>query len=74
VRERVHVKLTKNGNSNTVAIPQPFRHALGILQGDLLDVELFRDSRAIVIRKVDTRDVRRTPVEQAAALPKGAQR
>jgi len=50
-REHCTMKLQRHGHSLSVPIPRQFRHALGLLIGDVLHVELHRQGGAIVIRK-----------------------
>lgn len=52
MRDRVVVKLSAHGNSHTVALCRPFRHALGLVLGDFISVELLQSENCIVIRKI----------------------
>lgn len=52
MRERATVRLSQHGNSLMVAIPRPLRYGLGLVIGDLLDVELHRAGGFLTIRKI----------------------
>lgn len=72
VRERCSVKISKHGNSYHVSLPASFRHALGLCVGESVNIELFREQRAIVIQPL--LDVPRPvlPTSETAVAPRSS--
>jgi hypothetical protein len=53
----VYRRLTRNGNSLTIAIPQPFRHALKLFYGDYLEIVLDEERGCLIVTPTIARAV-----------------